>query len=230
MRRFYELIALITEDNPDDDFFSDIEQKLMIIPPLRQDYQAYERAFSSLDSESWANLKNKAIKYFTDHREGQKKQGFFNQLNDAFAYQYLVRRGYKQVRVLCEDGTPKPDIEYLDCHKKCFCEVKTIGISDEVIKRRTNLQVTSPLINQELSTGFLNKFNTTLNIAKNQINKHSNKGLIFMLVHFDDFTLDYYDRYRKQIVTCLEMHSAENVYVKIGLTGRKYILKTKSEG
>jgi len=126
---------------------------------------------------------------------------------------------------LREVGKTQPDIEYLDSIERRFCEVKTIGISDEVIARRATLQVTSSSIYQELSAGFLRKLESALDIANSQIKVRRGKGLIYLLVHFDDFTLDYYDRYRKQIATCLASHTAESIYVKIGLTDRKYISK-----
>ncbi len=195
------------------------------MPLARRHYQVYERALRTLDQESWAVLKDKAVAHFTDHRAGQRKQGFFNQLNDAFAYEHLVRRDYKQVRILREVGKTQPDIEYLVGRERRFCEVKTIGISDEAISRRATLQVTSSSIYQELSAGFLRKLESTLGIADRQIKARGGKGLIYILVHFDDFTLDYYHRYRKQIAACLASHIAENIYVKVGLTDRKYISK-----
>ncbi|MHB1100394.1 MAG: hypothetical protein ACYCZR_12645 [Burkholderiales bacterium] len=194
----------------------------------RAQYRAYERALSILDPESRKVLQDKAIAHFTDHREGPRKQGFFNQLNDAFAYQYLVRRGYRHVRILPEDGKTQPDIEYTDGVEKRFCEVKTFGISDEMIARRAKRQVTSSSIYQELSDNFLRKLENTLNTADLQI-KARGKGLIYIIMYFDDFTLDYYDQYRKQTSTCLESHKAESIYIKIGLLGRKYIRKTSSK-
>ena len=225
MRRVRELIALAKAAHPDDDFFVGVEQTLKVVPLARRDYQAYERALSILDPESWGVLQAKAVAHFMDHRLGQRKQGFFNQLNDAFGYQYLVRRGYNQVRILREVGKTQPDIEYLDGREKHFCEVKTVGISDEVIARRAKVQLTSSSINQELSGGFLSKLASALEAADRQIKARRGKGLIYLLVHFDDFTLDYYDRYRKQIVACLESHTAESIYVKIGVLGRKHISK-----
>jgi hypothetical protein len=229
MRRIRELIARVSAAHPGDDFFVGVRQTLKVAPDARRQFQAYERALSILDPESWAVLQAKAVAHFTDHRPGQRKQGFFNQLNDAFAYQYLVRRGYKPVRILREVGKTQPDIEYLDRREKCFCEVKTIGISDEVIARRAKLQVTSSSIYQELSGGFLKKLESALDAADRQI-KARGKGLIYLLVHFDDFTFDYYDQYRKQITTCLESHIADSIYVKIGLLGRKHIRKAAISG
>src|SRR5258706_9956105 len=153
MRHIRELIALTKTAYPKDNFFAGVEESLKIMPGARAHYRAYERALSTLDSESWRVLRDKAIAHFTDHRIGQRKQGFFNQLNDAFAYQYLVRRGCGHVRILREIGKTQPDIEYLDGAEKRFCEVKTIGISDEVIARRAKVQVTSSSIYKDLSSG-----------------------------------------------------------------------------
>lgn len=227
MRRIRELISLAKAAYPGDDFFASFEQTLKIVPEARAQYRAYERALNTLDSGSWSVLRNKAITHFTDHRVGQRKQGFFNQLNDAFAYQYLVRRDFKHVRILREVGKTQPDIEYIDGAEKRFCEVKTIGISDEIIARRAKMQAFSSLIYQDLSDGFLNKLASTLTTADRQIKACRGEGLIYLLIYFDDITLAYYDRYRKQISTCLESHTAESIYIKIGLLGRKYIRKVE---
>ncbi len=229
MHHIRQLIALAKATYPDDDFFAGVEQTLKLMPEARTQYRPYERALSTLDSESWIVLRDKAIAHFTDHRVGQRKQGFFNQLNDAFAYQYLVRRGYEHVRILRETGKTQPDIEYMDGGEKRFCEVKTIGISDAVIARRTKVQVTSSSIYQDLSSEFLSKLESTLNAADLQIKARRGTGLIFLLMYFDDFTLDHYNRYREQISACLESHMAESIYIKIGLTGRKHIRKTPSK-
>ncbi len=228
MRHICELIALAEAAHPGDDFFAGVKQTLKIAPSARAQYRAYERALSTLDSESWMVLRDKAIAHFTDHRSGQRKQGFFNQLNDAFAYQYLIRRGYGHVRILREVGETQPDIAYTHDTEKHFCEVKTIGISDEVIARRAKVRATSSSIYSNLSSGFLNKLKSTLSAADCQIKARQGKGLIYLLMYFDDFTLDYYDRYRKQISACLEAHTAESIYIKIGITGRKHIRKTPS--
>lgn len=225
MRHIQELIALAKAAHPNDRFFANIDQTLIAFSEVRAEYRAYERALSFLDPESWAELRAKGIAHFADHRNGQLKQGFFNQLNEAFAYLYLVRRGYRQVRVLREDSKTQPDIEYMDGDERMFCEVKTIGISEEQIARRNTSQRFHSSIYDELSAGFVNKLKSTLDVAHSQINARGAKGLIYVLVIFDDFTLANYDTYRKQICTCIQTHTAENVYVKVGLLGQRYIRK-----
>ena len=93
MRRIRELIAVVNEAHPKDRFFANIDTTLRASRQARAQYRAYGRALNCLDPQSWAELKEKAARHFLDHRKGQLKQGFFNQLNEAFAYEHLTRRG-----------------------------------------------------------------------------------------------------------------------------------------
>ena len=134
------------------------------------------------------------------------------------------------MRVLREVGTTQPDIEYMDGSKKSFCEVKTIGISEELIARRQAVQAHRSSIYYKLSPEFLGKFRSTLEAADRQIKARDAKGLIYLVVHFDDFTLEHYKTYRRQIKDCLSTHTTEYVYVKIGVLGGKYIGKKNKWG
>lgn len=225
MRHIQELVALAKATHPHDRFFANFDQTLAI-PELRSEYQAYERALSLLDPESWTELRAKAVAHFLDHRPGQLKQGFFNQLNEAFAYQHLVRRGYRQVRVLREIGKTQPDLEYMRGDEKLFCEVKTLGISNEEIARREVPKRFRSSIYYELDAGFVSKLQSTLDVAQSQINARGANGMIYLLILFDDFTLEHYDRYRKQVHACIQTHTTKNVYVKVGIRGRRHIQKS----
>jgi predicted AAA+ superfamily ATPase len=103
---------------------------------VSKDFRAYERALSMLDDESWSILKNKALQHYYNHRQGQKKQGFFHQLNESFAYSHLVKQGFRHVRFLEEGKKRTPDIVYTDRGVRTYCEVKSLSISDEEIERR----------------------------------------------------------------------------------------------
>jgi hypothetical protein len=108
------------------------------------------------------------------------------------------------------------------------CEVKTLGISDDLIRRRESRQVTSSSIYRQLSPEFLNKLRSTISAADGQVSAAGTSGLIYLLVLFDDFTLEHYKTYRKQIASCIRAHPATNVHVKIGVVGRKHIHKELS--
>jgi hypothetical protein len=225
MRLMRELIDMIKLAHPSDKFFANIDKTLQTSVQAQAYYMAYERALRTLDTESWEHLKRKAILHFPDHRTGQLKQGFFNQLNEAFAYQHLVQKGYTSVRILAEDGNKKPDIEYKDGNLLKACEVKTLGISDEQIARWANIEAFSGSVYERLSEGYLNKLSSTLTKALEQISAHNCQGKVFLITLFDDFTFLYYKTYRSQINNALKLHSAPDVYVKIGLLGRRRIEK-----
>ena len=63
MDRFRELVVLIRAKHPSDSFFANYEQKLAL-PELGHDYRAYGQALKFLDSESWGELRTKALNHF----------------------------------------------------------------------------------------------------------------------------------------------------------------------
>lgn len=225
MRRVRELISIVQEAHPTDVFFTNIESTWKTLPQARTQYAAYNRALRMLDTNSWTDLKTKALRHFLDHRKGQQKQGFFNQLNEAFAYEFLVRRGCTDVQILMETGKTVPDIGFKFNGVRASCEVKTIGISEELIARREEMQGFSGPIYSQLSDGFLNKLTGTLTSAQLQISSQGTTGLIYLIILFDDFTLAYYEKYREQILNTILAHEAPNIYIKVGLLGQRRIQK-----
>ena len=228
MRRMLDLVGMAKKAHPHDQFFANLDETLCSSSQARAQYNAYDRALSYLDQDSWEILSEKAVVHFPDHRKGQLKQGFFNQLNEAFAYQYLTKRGYKEVSFLREDGSKKPDITYIDGRTRHYCEVKSIGISDNELNRLATNVVFDASIYQKLSEEFLKKLDDVLNKAHAQISSQSGPGLVFVVAKFDDFTLSNYDNYRKQISYFLSSHEVPEVFVKIGLMGRRHIHKRRS--
>jgi hypothetical protein len=187
----------------------------------------------TLDSESWQGLKTKALNHYKDHRRGQTKQGFFNQLNEAFAYRQLLRRGCESIRFIEEGNGRKPDICYFQDRVQRYCEVKTIGISDDEFQRRSLCNRTDPQDkrfwnngeqNLRLSCEFFKKLLTDLNNAKEHIfQMSSGEGLVYIVINFDDFTTDYYGNYRNQLISFCRQNNFADVFMKIGVTGRRMI-------
>ena len=225
MQRLNDLLKMVKTAHPNDPFFSTLHETLRVSYQLRQIYGAYDRALSCLDERSWDVLSSKALGHYLDHRKGQLKQGFFNQLNEAFAFQFLLREGCKNVQILQEDGTRKPDIAYHYGGEPHYCEVKSIGISDDEVRRVSEQNVFDATIYQDLSPGFLNKLDSDLKQAHEQIFSQGNRGLVYVVVRFDDFTLSHYDRYREQLLEFLQDHAAQDVFIKVDLLGNKCIHK-----
>jgi hypothetical protein len=140
MKRVRELIEAVRLAHPKDRFFDRFVESCRENPGKRKAYRTYDDAFRVLDPISWQVLKQKAIAHFRDHRKGQLKQGFFNQLNEAFAYRHLVRQGYRNVELLRESGHPVPDLRYNNGRTLRHCEVKTLNISDVEIERRGSMK------------------------------------------------------------------------------------------
>lgn len=226
MKRMRDLIERIKREYPEDQFFVGVGESLRIDHQARTLYRAYDRAIDYLDPQSWAVLADKAVKHFRDHRKGMLKQGFFNQLNDAFAYQYLARRGCSQISVLREGRSSVPDLRYRDGREWRHCEVKTVSESDDEIARRgSGNAFDSGKLYGELSPEYLRKFSATLERGFTQIAMQGTDGLVFVVAHFDDFTGQFFDRYRAQLEAALGAHEAREVYVKVGLIGGRRIYK-----
>jgi hypothetical protein len=128
MERVRDLIREVLSDYPEDSFFRNFEADISGgLIRGREQFAAYDRAFMALDVESWRILKNKAIQHFQNHRkhpdypESRMKHGFFNQLNDAFAYEYLKQIGFSDIRVLSEGRSKAPDIQYFDAGMPRYC-------------------------------------------------------------------------------------------------------------
>ena len=215
MRRVRELVAAVRQVYPDDLFFDRFWESCQENPAKRKAYRTYDDAFHWLDAESWEVLKTKAIRHFRDHRAGQRKQGFFNQLNESFAYRHLVRQGYKAVRLLPEHGHRVPDLRYFDGPRRQHCEVKTVGISDEEISRRGSSKAFSNVY-LRLDEGFLNKLSSTIEAAKAQIEAQGTTGLVYLVVIWDDLALDNYRAYRRELTSFARERGVNGVQIKVG--------------
>jgi hypothetical protein len=223
MKRFRELVADVRDRFPADDFFADFENSCRVEPVKRKHYRSYNEALMQLDDESWNILREKAIGHFKDERDGQRKQSFFNQLNESFAYRYLLRRGFENIQFIKEGKKKSPDISYIDRGTESYCEVKTVGLSDDEIGRRSSHGVHDGGVYFNLSTGFLNKLEADVNRAWEQIHSLGENGLVFILVRFDDMVLDHYGRYRKQLTEFCRERGFENLVIRIGHRGNKRI-------
>ncbi|MES2770797.1 MAG: hypothetical protein V4623_02290 [Pseudomonadota bacterium] len=226
MRRMRTLVRRARAAYPDNTFFDSLEETLRISSQARASYRAYDKALSSLDPKSWKVLSDKAVKHFCDHRSGQLKQGFFNQINEAFVYQFLVRQGYTNVSVLAEDGKKTPDLSYMKGASIGYCEVKSIGMSDkEIVRTEHEAVFDAEEIYHERPSGFLKKLGDAIKQGDAQIRSKGATGIVFVVVQFDDFTLAHYGRYSEQIKQLLAQHEVLEVFIKVGLLGDKKIHK-----
>ena len=223
MKRFRDLITAVRDRFPDDDFFADFEHPCRLEPTIRKHYRCYNEALMLLDDESWSTLRDKALEHFRNERKGQRKQGFFNQLNEAFAYRYLRRRGFKNIRFIKEGKEKRPDIGFVDRGTKCYCEVKTIGISDDEISRRESRGIHDGSVYFNLSARLQKRLEADVRRAWAQIHSLGETGFVFIVVRFDDIAQDHYKRHRKQLAEFCRSRGFENLVIKIDHRGSKGI-------
>ena len=225
MKRFNELVAGVRDRYPGDTFFVHFESSCKAIPLKLKNYKVYERAFLALDPASWKALQEKALDHYLDHRPGQLKQGFFNQLNEAFAYRFLKNQGFKGITFVPESKQKSPDLSFLHQRRRRYCEVKTLSISEAAISRRAKGTVFDGSTYSNLGAGFFNKIRSTIDSAMVQLAPYDESGLVFLFVTFDDFTFDHYSTYRRQLNAFLQTHSAKEVRLKLGLVGQRSVAK-----
>ena len=223
MRRIDELISVVRGAFPNDRFFESFAESCRANAIQGRYYRTYDDALRLLDAHSWQVLRKKAVEHFLNHRDGQMKQGFFNQLNEAFAYRHLVRCGYRKVRMLSESQRSMPDICYTESGQVKHCEVKTLGISDKEIRQRSSGLPYDGSVYYPLDDRFFQKFRSAFQIARKQIASQKTDGLVYFVIIFDDFALDYYNEYRRQLVSYCRKQNLDGLYIKVGLRGNRRV-------
>lgn len=221
MKRLKELIQKVKTSGKDNGFFDKIEFDTINQPLAYKWYTTYELALQCLDSESWNILSAKAIEHFTKNATSQ--YDFYNHLNEAFGYQYLIQQNYNNVKFLEENKSKKkkssPDLSYQIDEKQLFCEVKSIRVSNDEQNRSSSGESYEGSIYLSLSDNFFNKLQGHLEKAKTQISMYG-EGLIFIFIpSFDDISHMYYSRYREQIIEFITSYEVIEVYIKVGILG-----------
>ena len=220
MHRVLELVSATRTAHQSDTFFAGLEQSLAARSSKRRFYAAYERAFAKLDEESWGNLKSKAVAHFHESRPHQLKGPFFDQLNDAFAYCWLLGQHFQHVKVLREQNgshqSKQPDIAYQHQGVGYFCDTKTINTSANELQNRNVIAYRDSSRYAVLHPTLLKKYDDAINYGKEQINALGKNGLVFVIAWEDDFTGTYADKHREAVRTHLRTH-AFPVVVQFGL-------------
>jgi len=220
MTRMLDIINDVRQKFPTDTFFNEFELQYNIDPLFREWHSSYENVLAQLDDTSWTILKNKAIRHYKDHRSGQLKTGFYSQLNETFAYCYLLDQGYQNVEFLIEDGIKKPDIKYSNSGEIYFCEVKSIGISEDEINGRASGKARClPYAN--LSERFMRKLRDDIAKAQRQILSIGVNGLVFVYIQTDDASGVYVSRYRDQLKTIVSQNS--NILLKFQFANQPHV-------
>ncbi|WP_223521228.1 hypothetical protein [Pseudomonas sp. GL-B-19] len=225
MPGFNELIAEIEKKHPDDWWIKSRRETESLFPDSFPQVHIYENALRILDSDSWLVLSEKSHLEFPGPRGDRGKYQFFNLLNEALAYEYLIAQELHNIRLMRTVPKKKtPDISYEANGVARYCEVKTINVSQDELDKTSAKESFDGSIYYKLTPQFLNKLDSTIQIAVEQIQSFSPSGLVYVIVNFDDFSLDHYDTYQRQISEFLaRSFPALEIIVRVGVLGTHYI-------
>jgi hypothetical protein len=224
MNRFDELVITLEQQYKNDWWLNAYEDKCKDYS-FNVQVNAYEEALSVLSNDSWEELKNKVIKLFRQNSLHRGKSQFFSQLNEAFAYKYLLESGFFDIRFIKEVITKTPDLSFKGNSFSGLCEVKTIHISQEEIMRTKLTQSFENNVYEFLNQGFFNKLKFDLdNSVEKMLSSQKVKELIYIIIYFDDFMLFYYENYKKQILEFIKKYyPTREVYFQVGIGTDKFI-------
>ncbi len=201
----YELIDAIEDRSNPRAYFKDFESSIESTPGMAQVWAAQESQFGLLDQPSWEQLKAEAVPYLTVKDE--KGRGWFQLisiLNQARAHNYLKRRGCDEVRFVPrakKAGVETPDLEAIYGNREVLCEVKTLQISDDEVRARTDIlgRKTQDVLPPE----FLVKLSRTIEKAEKQLHSYrespESECIAFLVANFDDRLGEYKRNYYEQI-------------------------------
>jgi hypothetical protein len=225
MSGFYQLVEKLEKIYPDDWWIARWRESTQLNLGTFPQVEIYENALRNLDNESCLVLYEKVCQSFREPMTDRGKHEFFNFLNEALAYEYLVASGFSYVRLLPAKSKGKtPDIEY-----KCssgvlsYCEVKTISISNDELVRTSYENSFDTSIYSELNEQFLKKLDFVIRKAESQIHA-AGSGFVYIIVHFDDFVQRNYGKYKSQITTFLTSSFPDSrIVLRVGISGEHYI-------
>ena len=227
MKRFKYLINKVEEAYPQDqwikDFrFFDFENDECFLPTIDK----YEDALGVLSEKSWSLIEIKTIESFKQNIKRRGKQAFFNHLNEALAYKFLKDFGFDKIEFIPENKKKTPDIEFYEGDIKYYCEVKTIGVSEQQLNIESGdcYQTNDNTEYEYLGKPFFHKLKSTIDKAIMQMPSNSKKNIVFIVIKFDDFTNWFWLNYKNQIIEFLEKnYSNISVHIRSNVFERSSI-------
>ena len=208
--RIYELHDLGPTPAPPEFYFRNLDQSLAEIPQKLKQFRDIERDLQGLDPAAWAFLKSELAPLLMVRGPVRKWEPLLNKLNQAKAYNHLVRCGYSHVAFIPPSsvkGKKTPDLAASGATGKALCEVKTINVSDIEAERREAGGAAT--VEDQLNMFFLKKLGSTLRQAKTQIDAYDPnsecKKIVYVVINYDDSLHEYGGPNRMQIDQYLEL-------------------------
>lgn len=217
LSRLYELKDSIGDKTESTAYFQNFDEKLSSSDHIRATYLRLEYVLQELDVVAWSHLKEEACKRLClRDKHGRGWQQLFDILNEAKAYRYLKVIGGSKISFIPRAEWRTPDLVCALNSNRLICEVKTINISDEEASARTG-PPKARSIDALLSDGFLRKFDSTVETAKQQLLAFdaapATVRMVYLNIIFDDFLAENKQVYFKQIDDELSKAPIEGVKI-----------------
>jgi hypothetical protein len=198
--RTYELVASL-KDAPKS-YFKNFAVSLQDNAIKRKYFVDIEAELAGLDGAAWDYLKTKVGPLFMKKEQARGWQGAFSELNEAKAYNFLIRRGCTSVEFIPHRSDAKtPDLRAKMGNVDVLCEAKTINRSERVILAQ--MQKAASSVSNRLSIEFFAKLASTIRHADQQMAAFSSapdiQRIIYLVINFDDSLHEYVDDYLVQI-------------------------------
>lgn len=197
--RVYELVASLK--GAPKSYFRNFTASLRDNPIKRKHFIDIEAELALLDVAAWDHLRTNVRPLFMKGERVRGWQGAFSELNEAKAYNFLVRRGYNCVEFISRrSDTKTPDLRAKMGSIDVLCEVKTINRSERAV--RAQAQAVSSVSNL-LPVEFFSKLASTIRSADQQMSVFSAaqdvKKIAYLVINFDDRFHECVDDYLVQI-------------------------------
>lgn len=198
--RVYELVASLK--GAPKSYFKNFATSLLDNPIKRKHFIDIEAELAALDAAAWDHLKANVGPLFTKGEKLRGWQGAFSELNEAKAYNFLVRLGYTNVEFIPRRSDAKtPDLRAKLGNFDVLCEVKTINRSERAVRARAQAMVSS--VSNLLPDEFFSKLTSTVQRADEQMaafcSKPDVKRIIYLVINFDDWLHECVGDYLVQI-------------------------------
>lgn len=198
--RVHELVASLK--GAPRSYFKNFANSLRDNPIKRKHFIDIEVELAALDAAAWDHLKTKVGPLFMKGEKARGWQGAFSELNEAKAYNFLVRRGYTSVEFIPRRSDARtPDLRARMGSIDVLCEVKTINRSERAVRAKTQEIVSS--VSNLLPVEFFSKLASTIRGADQQMAMFSSapdmKRIVYLVINFDDGLHECVDDYLVQI-------------------------------
>jgi hypothetical protein len=198
--RVYDLVAGLKDARRS--YFRDFAASLRDNPLKRKHFLDIEAELAKLDSAAWDQLKSKVGPLFMRRETVRGWQGAFSELNEARAYNFLVRRGCTSVEFIARRyDSQTPDLRAKNGSVDVLCEAKTINRSQGEVLSRAE-KAARPISNR-VGAGFFTKLASTIRRADQQMAAFSLapdvNRIVYVVINFDDSLHEYVDDYLVQI-------------------------------